>query len=108
MVDNIEKLIEKLLLIEHKHNIKIEEIESVFDGHIELTEVFPVELLDIALDLLSVPSDETLDDPNGFCRDWLRDDWYNIKEGVDPEKFVKSYIERVSSEMAKYKKNYSN
>ena len=109
MIDDKEGLAETLLIIQLKHNLRIDKIQKALgEGNCELHEIFPIELHDIALDLLGVPEDETAENMEGFCRDWLNDVWWGYEADDDPEEFVKSYIEFVHSEMDKYRKKYYN
>ena len=107
--DDIDSLVEKLLIIELKHYMRITRIEVATDGKCsDLMEVFPIELHTIALDLLGVPKDRTIEDRDSFCRDWLCDSWCNYDLEDDPEEYVKSYIKYVHSEMSEFRKKYYN
>ena len=103
-----ESLAKKLLIIDLKHCMKITELESVLGGNCELTEVFPLELQDIALDLLGVPKDISAEHKEGFCRVWLNDAWYGYQLGDDVDEYVESYILWVKNEMLDYRMEYAN
>jgi len=55
---------------------------------LELTNGLDTDLLDVALDLLGIPTDDTLesDSDDAFCRDWFYDTWFDCKR--NPKKFI--------------------
>jgi len=113
-------LAKKLLIIQRKHDMTIRKIEAVLGeigngGNCELTEIFPLDLHEIALDLLGVPIDLTAEHKEGFCRDWLFDEWYYFEINPDQalvdddiDEYVESYIIFVKKEMLEFKTNYLN
>ena len=83
----------RLLLIQLNHDIKISKVEKVL-GVGDLTEAFPLDLLDIVADLLGVPVDED----DAYCRDWIWMNWspeYHLNGGDSIDDYVMDYINSI-------------
>lgn len=67
---------------------RLAEIEAAASAAIpvgwELPEALAVDFSDLALDILGVPQDQTLESATGFCRDWFYEKWNNVVYGDLP------------------------
>ncbi len=81
-------LIKQLCLIQLNHDVKLRQVSKVFnqpflplnDMDDTLHNLFSIDIVDIALDLIGLPkdnsSDVSTDDENFFCRDYFSEQWF--------------------------------
>ena len=109
--DNV-KLAKKLLRIQLDHDIKITKIGEALGANVDIFEILPLDLVDIACDLIGVPADNgdeySCESKEYYSRDWIWDNWLKYDINEDREEHIDWYINIMTEHTLEYRRVNAN
>ncbi len=97
-----------LLQLEADHDTRVEALEKATGGDCDNLRI---NLIDVILDIMGVPKDNTTDFdlsevpdwPEGcFCRDWLHELWDDAKKNNDDFQMLQLFLDDVRNQISLY------